>query len=161
MSGSSLWNCCSSAGIKHGRRNFWSDDYLDTQRYGSLFFSSESSCTLQSLLAQRQQLTLRAGILYRRWEDVTGKGMQMERVGNPLQRVAMDILGPLPETPWGNKYCRSRSLLYQMAYAMHNMEASTVARIFVNEFVTQFSAPDCLHTDQRRNFDSIFAQRSV
>ena len=30
--------------------------------------------------------------------------MQVERVGNPLERIAMDILGPLPETPRGNKY---------------------------------------------------------
>ena len=65
--------------------------------------------------------------------------MQIERVGNPLERIAMDILGPLPETPRGNKYILvlgDHFTKWTEAYAMQNMEAATVARIFVNEFVS-------------------------
>ena len=84
--------------------------------------------------------------------------MQIERVGNPLERVAMDILGPLPETSRGNKYILVLGDYFTKwteAYAMQNMEAVTVARIFVNEFVSRFGAPDSLHTDQGKNFDSM------
>ena len=37
---------------------------------------------------------------------------------------------------------------------MPNMEAITVARIFVNEFICRFGVPEQLHTDQGRNFES-------
>ena len=30
--------------------------------------------------------------------------MQLDHVDRPLQRIAMDILDPLPETEQGNKY---------------------------------------------------------
>ena len=38
---------------------------------------------------------------------------------------------------------------------MPNMEASTVANLFVAQFVCRFGAPDALHTDQGRNFESV------
>ncbi|KAL5517079.1 hypothetical protein EMCRGX_G002548 [Ephydatia muelleri] len=50
-------------------------------------------------------------------------------VSRPLERVAMDILGPLPETPRGT-------------------------RAFVNEFVCRFGVPESLHTDLGKNFES-------
>ena len=37
---------------------------------------------------------------------------------------------------------------------MANMEAGTVAGIFVHHFVSHFGVPDILHTDQGRNFES-------
>ena len=37
---------------------------------------------------------------------------------------------------------------------MANMEAVTVARIFVNEFVSRYGTPEFLHTDQGKNFES-------
>ena len=33
---------------------------------------------------------------------------------------------------------------------MSDMEAGTVAKLFVNEFVVRYVAPACLHTDQGR-----------
>ena len=74
-----------------------------------------------------------------------------------MQRVAMDILGPLPETDRGNKYILvigDYFTKWKEAHAMPNMEAITVARIFVNEFICRFGAPEQLHTDQGRNFES-------
>ena len=35
---------------------------------------------------------------------------------------------------------------------MSDMEAGTVAKLFVNEFVVRYGAPACLHTDQGRKF---------
>ena len=40
------------------------------------------------------------------------------------------------------------------AYPLRNMEASSVARVFVNDFVCRFGVPETLHTDQGRNFES-------
>lgn len=69
----------------------------------------------------------------------------------------MDILGPLPMTPRGNKYVLVVSDYFTKwteAYAMPNQEATTVAEKLVDEFVCRFGVPLQLHTDQGRNFES-------
>ena len=74
-----------------------------------------------------------------------------------MERVAMDILGPLPETDAGNKYILvvgDYFTKWKEAYPMRDMEATTVARLLVNEFFCRFGLPDTLHTDQGRNFES-------
>ena len=83
--------------------------------------------------------------------------MQKYNVGLPLERVAMDILGPLPQTNSGNKYVLVVSDYFTKwteAYAIPNQEAMTVAKVFVEEFVMRFGVPRLLHTDQGRNFES-------
>ena len=75
----------------------------------------------------------------------------------PFQRVAMDILGPLPQTPRSNRYILVISDYFSKwveAFPMENMEALTVAKILVNEFITRFGVPEVIHTDQGRNFES-------
>ena len=171
----------------------------------------QGSAYLTTLWHQRSYLTLRDGILYRRWEDVPGGGAQprlqlilppqvvpevlhglhnsptgghlgisktMEKVRTrfywprqrqdvenwcrqcemcssrgsptpkpraplqlqlakrPMERVAMDILGPLPETARGSKYILVIEDYFTKAHAMPNVEAVTVARILVNEFLS-------------------------
>ena len=74
-----------------------------------------------------------------------------------MQRVAMDILGPLPLTPRSNKYVLvigDYFTKWTEAFAIPDMETVTVARVFVNEFVSRFGAPTHLHTDQGRSFES-------
>ena len=74
-----------------------------------------------------------------------------------FQRVAMDILGPLPETERGNRYSlviADYFTKWTEAFPMSNMEAHTVAKLFVYNFVCRFGAPDYLHTDQGCNFES-------
>ena len=83
--------------------------------------------------------------------------LQIDIAGYPLQRVAMDILGPLPLTDRGNRYVLvvgEYFTKWMEAYPMPNMEAGTVADIFVHHFVSHFGVPDILHTDQGRNFES-------
>ena len=83
--------------------------------------------------------------------------LQLHQPGVPLQRVVMNILGPLPETGRGNWYvlvitdCFTK---WTEAFPMSNMEAHTVAELFVYSFVCRFRAPDYLHTDQGCNFES-------
>ena len=192
----------------------------------------QGSAYLRTLWHQRAYLTLRDGVLYRRWEDVPGGGaqprlqlvlpptivpevlqglhssptgghlgikktlekartrfywprqrcdsedwcsrcvmcssrktpvpkpcapLQLQPAEHPMQRVAMDILGPLPETARGNKYILvigDYFTKWKEAHGMPNMEAITVARIFVNEFICRFGVPEQLHTDQGKNFES-------
>ena len=78
-------------------------------------------------------------------------------VQRPLQRVAMDILGPLPETPRGNRYILvigDYFTKWKEAFPLRDTEAVTVARVFVNEFICRFGVPDSLHTDQGKNFEA-------
>lgn len=78
--------------------------------------------------------------------------LELSLVERPMQRVAMDILGPLPETPRGNKYILvvgDYFTKWKEAYPLRDTEALTIARVFVNEFVCRFGVPDCLHTETR------------
>ena len=83
--------------------------------------------------------------------------LQQYRVGSTLERVAADILGPLPETEKGNKYVLVVGDYFTKwveAYPLPNQEASTIARVLVNEFICRYGVPKELHTDQGRNFES-------
>ena len=64
--------------------------------------------------------------------------LEVSLVSRPLKHVAMDILGPLPETPRGSKYILVVSDYFtkrKEAYSLKNMEATSLARAFINEFV--------------------------
>ena len=77
--------------------------------------------------------------------------------GYPLQLVAMDILGPFPESPAGNTHIlvvADYFTRWAEAYAIPNQEATTVARKLTDEFFFRFSPPEQLHSDQGRNFES-------
>ena len=83
--------------------------------------------------------------------------LQLQAAERPMECVTMDILGPLPESARGNKYILvigDYFTKWKEAHAMPNMEAITVARILVNEFICRFGIPEQLHTDQGKNFES-------
>ena len=83
-------------------------------------------------------------------------------VGAPMERIAIDILGPLPETPRKNKFILVVSDYFTKwteSYPLPNQEATTVAEKLVNEFICRFGVPHELHSDQGRNFESkVFAE---
>ena len=77
--------------------------------------------------------------------------------GVPMQRIAMDILGPLPETERQNKYILVVSDYFTKwteSYPMKNMEAKTIAEQLVSSFIYRYGVPYYIHTDQGRNFES-------
>ena len=81
--------------------------------------------------------------------------MQTVLSGGLFQRVAMDILGPLPVTERGHKYVLVLGDYFTKwveALPMPNMEASTVANLFVAHFVCRFGAPDALAHRSRQKF---------
>ena len=77
--------------------------------------------------------------------------------GAPAERIAIDILGPLPESNMGNKYIllvMDYFTKWPEAFSLPNQTAITVADVLVKEYVCRFGVPLSLHSDQGRNFES-------
>ena len=74
-----------------------------------------------------------------------------------MQRVAVDIVGPFPQTAKGNMYVLVAADVFTQwveAYAIPNQEAVTVASKLVDdEMLCLFSIPEQLHCDLGRQFD--------
>ena len=70
--------------------------------------------------------------------------MAKYNVGSPMERIAIDVLGPLPITETGNKYILIVADYFTKwveAYPMPNQEATTVAELLVREFICRFGVP--------------------
>ena len=83
--------------------------------------------------------------------------LQTIKAGFPMQVVAVDIMGPLPESETGNKYVLVASDYFTKwteVYAIPNQEATTVAQKLTDEMFCRFSPPEQLHSDQGRQFES-------
>jgi hypothetical protein len=78
-------------------------------------------------------------------------------VGYPMDRVALDVMGPLPTTRQGNNYILvigDHFTRWIEAYPIPNQQAPTIAQYLVHQFVARFGTPLEIHTDQGRNFES-------
>ena len=87
----------------------------------------------------------------------TRSPLQLYNVGEPMERVAIDVLGPLLETESGNKYILIAMDYFSKwpeAYALPNQEAVTSANVLVSPFFSRFGVPAELQSDQGRNFES-------
>ena len=83
--------------------------------------------------------------------------MQPYQVRRPGEMVALDIVGPLPRTFRGNRYILTfidHFTRYAEGEPLRDITAKTVARTFVNKFITRHGAPEKLLTDQGTNFVS-------
>ena len=82
--------------------------------------------------------------------------MQSIKTGYPLERIQIDILGPLPETNRGNRCVTVVVDMYGKwpeAYALPNQEADTVAQAVIDNFLCRFGFPRGVLSDQDRNFE--------
>ncbi len=78
-------------------------------------------------------------------------------VGAPLDRLATDILGPLPETTRRNKYIlvvADSFTRWVEAFPIPDQTAETCANVILNEVIARFGCPLDLHSDQGRNYQS-------
>ena len=85
-----------------------------------------------------------------------GKMMQYH-VGAPMERVALDIVGPFPISNHGNKYILVVTDYFTRwveGYPMANAETTTIVDLFITNFICRFGVPRQIHTDQGRQFES-------
>ena len=83
--------------------------------------------------------------------------IQTVQAGEPMQTVAVDIVGPLPVSPSGNRYvlvALDYFTKWAEAYPIPNQEAGTICPKWVNEMFLRFGLPEQLHSDQGRQFES-------
>ena len=79
------------------------------------------------------------------------------QVRAPLERVGIDVMGPLPVSSGGNKYLLvvvDYFTKWVKAIPIENQEAETVAKAFITHFVSNFGVPRIIHSDQGTNFTS-------
>ena len=83
--------------------------------------------------------------------------MKQYNVGYPLERVAIDIMGPLPMSN-NASYLLLVSCYFTKwldAIPINSIDAKTVATKLIERFISVFGAPVTLHSDQGSNFESI------
>lgn len=91
--------------------------------------------------------------------------MKQFNVGAPLERVAIDVLGPLPVSTRGNKYILILGDYFTKwieAYPLEDQKAETVAEVIVTKFISRFGVPLQIHSDQgRKTLRRLFFRRCV
>lgn len=69
-----------------------------------------------------------------------------------MERVEMNITGPLPVTNKGNKYILSSMIVSPSGQKrMPNQEAETIVTVFVNDFISRFGTPLQIHSAEHSN----------
>ncbi len=83
--------------------------------------------------------------------------MKVFNVGAPLERIAVDVLGPSPISAKGNKYILivgDYFTKWVKGLSVGELHAEVVAEILANKFTSRFGVPLQIHSDQGRNFES-------
>ena len=78
--------------------------------------------------------------------------LQDYRVGAPLDRVSLDVMGPFPRTERDNQYVLvidDNFTRWIEAYPIRNQQSETVAKHLVHDFISRYGSPLEIHTDQR------------
>jgi hypothetical protein len=73
------------------------------------------------------------------------------------EKCALDIAGPLSQTLNRNRYVltfQDELSKYTLAIPIKQQDASTIARVFVEEIILKFGIPQMVLTDQGSNFMS-------
>ncbi|GFX38675.1 retrovirus-related Pol polyprotein from transposon 412 [Trichonephila clavipes] len=88
--------------------------------------------------------------------------LQLYNVGAPFERIAFDILGPLPRSSDGHNnilVVMDYFTKWPEAYPIPDQDGSTFAEVLVQHWISRFGVPLQLHSDQGRNFDSAVCKR--
>ena len=96
-----------------------------------------------------------------------GKGRRMRAPlqncvsGVPFERVAIDLLGPLPQTSRGNKYivvAIDYFTKWPEAFPVPDVKAETIAQGLVETVISRFGVPREIHSDQGTCFEAAVFQ---
>jgi hypothetical protein len=83
--------------------------------------------------------------------------VQENVTSRPFERIAFDVVGPLPPTAKNNKYIlvvQDYFSKWAEAYPLPHQKATLVASTLVNEWISRYGAPERMHSDQGSNFES-------
>ena len=89
--------------------------------------------------------------------------LMIDHAGEPMERVHMDFLGPLPVSEKGNEHLLvivDQFTKWVELIPLPNQKAETTARAAVNEFFTRFGLPMETVTDQGKNFESLLMKET-
>jgi transposase InsO family protein len=87
--------------------------------------------------------------------------LQQDTIGEPMQKVTIDILGFERPTTRGNRYILvavDTLTKWAEALPMPDERAETVARALVEDFICKMGIPTQIHSDQGRQFESAVFQ---
>ncbi|GFU01549.1 retrovirus-related Pol polyprotein from transposon 412 [Trichonephila clavipes] len=79
-----------------------------------------------------------------------------------FERIAFNVLGTLPRSSDDNNnilVAMDYFTKWPEAYPISDQDASTVAEVLVQHWISRFEVPLQLHSDQGRNFDSAVCKR--
>lgn len=89
--------------------------------------------------------------------NVAAKGaLGQYHAGSPMEKIHMDILGPLHESRLGNKYILvliDQFTKWIEVFPLPDQTATTIAKTVVEGFTSRLGCPIQIHTDQGKNFD--------
>ena len=74
-----------------------------------------------------------------------------------MEKIFLDIVGPLPVTESGNRFLLTAQddlSKFSFAFAIPDHQASTIAKLLVNNIFTKFGIPKIILTDQGTDFKS-------
>lgn len=77
--------------------------------------------------------------------------------GKRLERVGMDLIGPLPRTDGGARYILTVTDYFTRwceGYPIPDKTAETVALTFMGQFVARYGCPEVILSDQGKEFDN-------
>ena len=94
---------------------------------------------------------------YKRPQNPRSGQLQPMVVGEPWERIGVDITGPHPQSARGNIYVLTvidHFTKWVEMFPMRNQEAATVAKLLVDRVFCTHGCPIQILTDQGRNFES-------
>ena len=94
------------------------------------------------------------------WKGRPAPLISLPIIGEPFQRIAMDIMGPLPRSHSGKRYVLvvcGYATRYPEAIPLHSIDAEHIAEELVNLFA-RVGVPKEILTDQGSNFTSQLLQ---
>jgi hypothetical protein len=90
--------------------------------------------------------------------------LQKYLVGHPMDRIGIDVIGPLPKSKNNNRYILvigHHFTRWMEAYPLSNQQAETIAVKLVHEFIARYGTPLEIHSDQGRILKVLCFLRSV
>ena len=89
-------------------------------------------------------------------------GLRMFHAGTPMERVHIDVVGPLPRSDLGNTVILvivDQFTKWVEFIPLPDQSTQNVCRAMLDNFFTKFGLPVTMHSDQGRNFESSLFQQ--